>query len=269
MLSAWSMIFVLLVTGADSISTFANTIKINEGISIEILDFNATGYIIFKVDAADEQNITNIVLWGETIIAQSEQHVGSFAPIVDHAYVYGCNGYPNSTITNYDKPVNNHKKHNHHSHKKHNHHRHKKPIHHNKEHNHHNDDCTKNLNDGHKNRTEPESNNNNNKNVSTPFPNNQANEHINSSNYSSLPLTSFQFKGVAMLANNPNKIIVFSSDTMYIRGNIPFFDSSLNNDTLPSYSSYSSPASSSASFNHFKSFGINLALLVLLVGIFL
>ncbi|RIB29170.1 hypothetical protein C2G38_2136978 [Gigaspora rosea] len=99
-------------TGVDSISSLTNTI--NEGISIEILDFNETGYVIFKVDVANEQNITNIVLWGETIIAQSEQHVeqhvGTFAPIVDHAYVYGCNGYPESTITNFDKPVNNNRK---------------------------------------------------------------------------------------------------------------------------------------------------------------
>ncbi|CAG8663059.1 16086_t:CDS:2 [Dentiscutata erythropus] len=328
-------------TGVDSIASLKN-IR-NDGISLEIRDFDPTGYIIFKVDAGDEQ-IINIALWGEVMMAKGELHVGTLEPIVGHAYVHGCDGYPQSTITNYYEFENksqityewiapntttiskkdtqnqskrglshkqshkcstpnhhhhhhgkgckeckecslkhhkhcisdhDHKKHNHHNHKKHNHNNHKHNHHKHKKHNHHNHHGHKTHHKSHDTGRKKASKQTGDKSrhevtqsksdTNTSLPYSVEDSGVNPSNFSgSLPSTPFYFKGIAIFASNPTQAIVFSSDTMYINGNIPVdYDSSdfdtPNNDNNP-------VSSSAASFNNFKIFDINLALLVLLTG---
>jgi len=50
-----------------------------------------------KVDVGKKRSIRNLIIWAETV---DGMHIGNWSPISAHAYVIGCNGPANSTITN-------------------------------------------------------------------------------------------------------------------------------------------------------------------------
>ncbi|CAG8531751.1 6737_t:CDS:2, partial [Scutellospora calospora] len=243
-------------TGTDSISLLDKKNISNEGIKVEIIDFNSTG-IVFKVDAQNDQ-ITRIVLWVELTSTQQEQHIGSFTPIPHHAYIKGCYGDPNSTITDFNGFKNTsqiiyqwsappgttveedqsqlssnptQKRHNNHNnkgyslklHKQRKHcisNRHEK-SHHHKKYNHKKYKKTRNGNC--KKYKKPNSKSH------RKFPVSHI-ENNNTSSPSSFTndFNTFQIKGSAIVASNPNMYIIFASNMMQIDGKIPPFNNSLN-----------------------------------------
>ncbi|CAG8687533.1 17473_t:CDS:2, partial [Acaulospora morrowiae] len=70
------------------------------GVSMKILKINPSGSL--NIQVSSKKKIKDIVLWAEYRgKSEKEQHIGTFRSIVGHAYLEGCDGPYNSTITNY------------------------------------------------------------------------------------------------------------------------------------------------------------------------
>ncbi|CAG8782475.1 16076_t:CDS:2, partial [Racocetra persica] len=359
--------FLYNIAGINSISTHPN--KNYDGINLSIVNLDSAGNVTLKVSAPNDR-ITKIVLWAEIMINETEQHIGSFLPIVGHAFFSGCDGKPKSTITDYDdfkissnivyvwsapqgttiymndprvqskrelpKRSQRFIENNNYHHRKgysltHNKHRtseqheeycrhhhnerschskldkhrilEKYCRHHPDKHNchkmldkhrtlekycrHHPDkhSCHKMLDkhrtlekycrhhhDKHKCHNELDKHR-----IIEKYCRHHPDEHKcrklenhQSDGSSSTPkVVAFYFKGAAFLESNPVNVTVFSSDIMFISGDIPPYNNSSNeisNSGIENIEDNSSISSSASSFISFKSFGLNLALLLLLVG---
>lgn len=223
------------------------------GVSIKVLSINPSGSL--NVQVSSDKKIKDVILWAEFRENSKERHIGAFMPVIGHAYIDGCSGLTNATITNYGDFTNtsqvvyewepplgakvtltspgndkkephqkhHHKEHcpggkggHHHKHKDHKKHHHKHEKHHCKHKDKKKHKCEKHHHKG-----------------------NKKHHHPNNKKHHNQHPSSFTFKGVAFLENEPHIFYMFTLDkSIHIRG----YDSS-SNDTRKKVDSSLSNAS--------------------------
>ena len=85
----------------DTVGKLNGVIKTGVKVDVQESEWVPGSKISVKVDVEEGKSIRNIVIWAESVDSeQPGMHIGSWSPISAHAYVDGCNGPANTTVTN-------------------------------------------------------------------------------------------------------------------------------------------------------------------------